>query len=545
MLSPRQQVLSPPVQSHMVMSSSPSWTFSAPTEVSPIFAMHLEHLQDVIAVMMRQERHYYGEARNSTNATWKQRQQYPSVNQQRSSLVQWMSSVVDVFQLAPQIVATGMYFLDRSASILSMGSQSSTCDDITTSLQYPLLAMTCLELAIKMHDTKLFPLMELTKMGPVRCTISDIVAMEGILMQYLQWKLNPPTPHCFIHQYGVLLDGLLRYHYQVPSLANYVPRIVKKAIGLVRLCLYDGTISPAVAGYAAFLAALEDPTHPLPTACKQDFCLYMMNLTGLSASSTGLVQAYQLLSMGTSSYGGANKLSSMNMMMSPDVSHSSSNTQSRGSDDPGLQQQVASPTYVGSTTTTTGYLSSQFSQIPRAPSLDESTDPVIVVPRNGQPLDVPIGRQASTSMKHDYTNRAVNENTNSYSSLSYANTMTTTTSSSSLVANTMTNAQRTMSGASSRGSNRAESDSIISTHGYKNNNSNHPRPQPPTKREMIYSAGDDLGFEVTLNPFDDENRMTRKNHHQHHPDNKDCSQLTKTLESLSLDGWSPRDVIGA
>ena len=315
-----QQQQHPPPPPYLQQRSQPSRSqsmMSTPTNTrtQPLssckFVRELDHLHDVLTVMRRQERVYYNAVSPSFSATC---HSPPSglviVAPRRSSLVQWMSSVVDIFQLAPQIVATGMYFLDRSSMLLSSTDNPR---------QYALLGMTCLELAIKMHDTKIFPLMEMTKMGLVPdCSVEEIVHMEGILMQALQWKLNPPTPHCFIHQYGLLLEAVLvqhyrsiprHYHPQTPSLAERVQKVVEEAIGLVRLCLYyynndddndngAATIPPAVAGYASMLAAMEQRSfHFVPTNCKQDFCRYMLTMTGLSASSPGLVQAYQLVSM--------------------------------------------------------------------------------------------------------------------------------------------------------------------------------------------------------------------------------------------------------
>jgi hypothetical protein len=450
------------------------------TITNTAFTWQMQHLHDVLSVMRNQEREYYSNRH--------QRGHYnPPPMYGRSNFVQWMSSVVDIFQLAPQIVATGMYFLDACCCCTSSTTSYSGRQVIDHTL-YPLLGMTCLELAIKMHDTKLFPLDELVKMGSTPCSIKDLVDMEAKVMHWLQWKLNPPTPNCFIHQYGLLLEAILNHHYQGPYLSGTVQEITDEAIGLVRLCLYDPTIPPAVAGYAAFLVALEGHQlqHSLPMVCKHDFGRHLLNLTGLSASSPGLANAYQLLSMGHH----------------PSLSHLG----------PEPLPRVASPT-----TTSLGYQRQHhdpYQQPMVSPPNQQAhwesmTRPVPMAAL--RPLDPP-GRFEST-----HTTAHYGASTDS-SSLSYASPL-------SMTDNCHHHHSTTNTAARSRGWQTGPVDP----------NHHQPQQRQQQQQEMIYSAGDDLGFEVTLNPFDDNCIVG----------GQDALELSKTLEGLSLNGWSPRNIMGA
>ena len=551
---PHEQQQRPGPPPSLTRSLSPR-TLKSPPPTPPSsseFVRQLDHLHDVLSVMRQQERIYYHSNNNDAAAADVSRRtrRSPSTGliiaaaPWRSSLVQWMSSVVDIFQLAPQIVATGMYFLDQSSSLWVGMPSSSTTTTTTTAAptrHYALLGMTCLELAIKMHDTKIFPLLEMTRMGLVPdCSVEDIVHMEGILMQALQWKLNPPTPHCFIHQYGLVLEAVLVQHYHrfnhqhrdhhheaqtLSVLAERVQELVEEALGLVRLCLYyynddEGTtIPPAVAGYAALLAAMEQPRSfhcVLPTSCKQDFARYMVTLTGLSASSPGLVQAYQLVSMmkqpppaGGGGYG--------ETMPFPTAA------------EPSVMARVASPTHIASMPTTA---------VAAAPS-----------PMEAYPLQYhrPIPHHCG-DVVHCGSMSLATTSPMAPLALAYSSPMTTTTS-------TLMNPN-----------------THDTTNPSRNGDAHHhrqPLHQPKRQQqhqqeqeqqqEMIYSAGEELGFEVTLNPFDDDRyHYNNSNHHNHrirtshhdypqpsHDDEDDYAALNKNLHCLSLHGWSPRDILGA
>lgn len=248
---------------------SPTWESSQQAWLSE----QLDEVQDVLQTMRRQEAKYFGKAiRRST--PW------------RSILLNWMFSVVDIFHLVPQIVPTAMYFIDQC----SMDPQLLSSVHATT--HYQLLGLVCLELAIKVHDTKMFPMEDLVRMGQVPISPAQVVAAESQLLEKLGWNLHPPTPHCFVHQLGVLLECLRK---TCPYSTGEIAPIVETALCLVRRGLYDISLPPAVVAYAAMLAAMEQNSYGLSTTLKQSFCVHVLQITGLSASSPGLTHAYQIM----------------------------------------------------------------------------------------------------------------------------------------------------------------------------------------------------------------------------------------------------------
>jgi hypothetical protein len=134
---------------------------------------------------------------------------------------------------------------------------------------------------------------DLVRMGQVPLSPAQVVAAESQLLEKLGWNLHPPTPHCFVHQFGVLLECLRT---TCPySKGEMIAPIVETALELVRRGLYDTSLPPAVVAYAAMLAAMEQYSTSLSTTLKQSFCVHVLQITGLSASSPGLTHAYQMM----------------------------------------------------------------------------------------------------------------------------------------------------------------------------------------------------------------------------------------------------------
>lgn len=260
--APRCHPLQIPVVSPTCESSQQEWQ-----------SQQLDEVQDVLQTMRRQEAKYFGKAFRRP-MPW------------RSILLNWMFSVVDIFQLAPQIVPTAMYFIDQC----SVDPQFLTSIHATT--QYQLLGLVCLELAIKVHDTKVFPMEDLVRMGQVSISPAQVIAAESQLLETLGWNLHPPTPHCFVHQFGVLLECLRK---SCPYSTGEIAPIVETALLFVRKGLYDVSLPPAIVAYAAMLASMEQYSSGLSTRLKQSFCVHVLQITGLSASSPGLTHAYQIM----------------------------------------------------------------------------------------------------------------------------------------------------------------------------------------------------------------------------------------------------------
>jgi len=229
--------------------------------------LRLEELKDMYSVMLRQEATTYKLCipEDDDDDTW------------RPLMVAWMYNIVDIFQLVPQVVGTAMYYLDKAHPLVLAPSD------------YQLLGLTALQLAIKVHETKLFPIEQLVRIGNSGFSVDDVVRMEQRLLVHLRYQLHPPTAECFVLSFYQLLPKndaeLLR-----PALA-----LVRRAmVSTVDLPTPNTVVRYSVLAYASLLVAMESATN-LGLEQKKTFGWNMMQLAGLTADSPGLVEAYEWL----------------------------------------------------------------------------------------------------------------------------------------------------------------------------------------------------------------------------------------------------------
>ena len=133
----------------------------------------------------------------------------------RPIIVSWMYTLSTTFNLNHSVVPTAAYYLDQvvSHSIL----QENNKDDgsvgilIQSTQEYQLLSLTCLHVAMKLYETKLFPIDQLLKLGGTEnnFTATQIEQTELAICKILNWNLHPPTCHCYFQQYMILLRTII------------------------------------------------------------------------------------------------------------------------------------------------------------------------------------------------------------------------------------------------------------------------------------------------------------------------------------------------
>jgi hypothetical protein len=261
-----------PCSSTSSTSSSDSSSDSSSSNASNVshmsaMALHhrLEELKDMYTVMLRQEATTYKICiPEDDDDAW------------RPLMVAWMYNIVDIFQLVPQVVGSAMYYLDKAHPL------------VRTPSDYQLLGLTALQLGIKVHETKLFPIEQLVRIGNSGFSVDDVIRMEQRLLVHLEYKLHPPTAECFV----------LSYYELLPKNAD----ILRQAFDSVRRAMVavdSGSVRYSVLAYASLLVAMESATS-LSLEQKKTFGWNMMQLAGLTADSPGLVEAYEWLAPSSS-----------------------------------------------------------------------------------------------------------------------------------------------------------------------------------------------------------------------------------------------------
>eukprot|EP00429_Kryptoperidinium_foliaceum_P097392 CAMPEP_0176255060 /NCGR_PEP_ID=MMETSP0121_2-20121125/36848_1 /TAXON_ID=160619 /ORGANISM="Kryptoperidinium foliaceum, Strain CCMP 1326" /LENGTH=234 /DNA_ID=CAMNT_0017594879 /DNA_START=61 /DNA_END=765 /DNA_ORIENTATION=+ len=125
---------------------------------------------------------------------------------------------------------------------------------IKTPSDYQLGAMTSLYLGLKVFDSpsmRVVRLSSLVKLGNAEFTENDIIQMERDMVKAMGWRLNPPTPNCFLQQYLVLLPTLNE---------STKTQIEEKALEALEIAVANErfySMKPSVLGCAALLVALD------------------------------------------------------------------------------------------------------------------------------------------------------------------------------------------------------------------------------------------------------------------------------------------------
>uniref|UniRef100_A0A7S1YBZ9 Cyclin C-terminal domain-containing protein n=1 Tax=Grammatophora oceanica TaxID=210454 RepID=A0A7S1YBZ9_9STRA len=114
-------------------------------------------------------------------------------------MCEWCYQVVDFCRFRRETVSIGMSYLDRyvsrpEASIVLMDRKT-----------YQLAAMTTLYMAIKLHEPLEMETSLLADLSRGCYSEMEIAEMECKILKALQWRLQGPTPLCFVQHFLALL----------------------------------------------------------------------------------------------------------------------------------------------------------------------------------------------------------------------------------------------------------------------------------------------------------------------------------------------------
>jgi len=145
----------------------------------------------------------------------------------RTKLCQWFYSVADACGLSREIVAITMSYVDRlamvsllSSSCIGNSNSSSIVDTnfkksvtniniLESKSKYQLANMTCLYMAMKLHETVTMDISALVELGKGMYSPDDFQNMEREILSAFQWKMNEPTPLAFVRCYLQLYEQML------------------------------------------------------------------------------------------------------------------------------------------------------------------------------------------------------------------------------------------------------------------------------------------------------------------------------------------------
>jgi len=125
--------------------------------------------------------------------------------QWRFEMVEWCYTVSDYFDMNRDTVAIAMNNFDRFMSILCDDEENeanTSVDDLEEDVVfYQLSAMVCLYTAAKIHEPVAIEPKIISLMSRGVYTEQQVVDTERIILRTIQWRLNPPTPMSFVHNF--------------------------------------------------------------------------------------------------------------------------------------------------------------------------------------------------------------------------------------------------------------------------------------------------------------------------------------------------------
>jgi len=171
---------------------------------------------DRVRAMLQQEKHYsamnyfflsHYDIGSGPTSLASAKSNIPQINrtelradvQCRLKMCQWCYQVVDYFKFNRETVQIGMSYFDR---FLSTPQGRPYLQDRSN---FQLACITCLYVAIKVHEPIELDMSLLCELSRGSYTVSQISRTEMIILEALQWRLNPPTTTAFVQHIFKLL----------------------------------------------------------------------------------------------------------------------------------------------------------------------------------------------------------------------------------------------------------------------------------------------------------------------------------------------------
>lgn len=111
----------------------------------------------------------------------------------------WYYQVIDFWRYNRETGSIAMSYLDR---FLSTKIGRKALDDRRV---FQLASITCLYTALKIHEPVKIEPSTFAQLSRGLYTDEQIEAMERVILETLEWRLNPPTPKAFLHYFLELI----------------------------------------------------------------------------------------------------------------------------------------------------------------------------------------------------------------------------------------------------------------------------------------------------------------------------------------------------
>jgi len=207
----------------------------------------LDDVPDRIAVMLIQEETEYNCFDYlAANEAIRRKAAKPVDEDCRVKMCEWCYQVVDFCKFRRETVGIGMSYLDRY--MCSKKGKKALGDR----KEYQLVAMTCLYIAIKLHEPLEMETSLLADLSRGCYTEMEFANMEQCILEAIEWRVSGPTPLAFVLHFISFLPEMVAPAV-IEAIFDYARYQTELAIG----DHYFVKSKPSAVGMAALLNALE------------------------------------------------------------------------------------------------------------------------------------------------------------------------------------------------------------------------------------------------------------------------------------------------
>lgn len=206
-----------------------------------------DDVPDRIAIMLIQEENEYSCFDYlAANEAIRRKAAKPVDEDCRVKMCEWCYQVVDFCKFRRETVGIGMSYLDRY--MCSKKGKKALGDR----KEYQLVAMTCLYIAIKLHEPLEMETSLLADLSRGCYTEMEFANMEKCILEAIEWRVSGPTPLAFVLHFISFLPDIISSSV-IEAIFDYARYQTELAIG----DHYFVKSKPSVVGMAALLNALE------------------------------------------------------------------------------------------------------------------------------------------------------------------------------------------------------------------------------------------------------------------------------------------------
>eukprot|EP00934_Nitzschia_sp_Nitz4_P006681 Nitzschia sp. Nitz4//scaffold14_size191712//50978//51916//NITZ4_001708-RA/size191712-processed-gene-0.304-mRNA-1//-1//CDS//3329536882//6671//frame0 len=241
-----------------------------------------EEIPDRVSIMLHQEENDYEVTDYlKANEEIRKKAAKPVDEDCRVKMCEWCYQVVDFCKFRRETVGIGMSYLDR---YLCSDKGKKALGDRK---EYQLVAMTCLYIAIKIHEPLEMETSLLADLSRGCYTEMEFANMEKKILEALVWRVNGPTALGFVQQFLLFLPQTIH--------SAVVLAVFDYARFQTELAIADHSsvkTKPSVMGMAALMNAMEgmDPMLLTPKA-QAKFIRTVEKYTGIEMDDVEKAQA--------------------------------------------------------------------------------------------------------------------------------------------------------------------------------------------------------------------------------------------------------------